>query len=102
VEQQPHRLHPGVAGQPVIAWFSTFLSLAYNHLEGTIPPGLGSIPGLQYLALAYNNLSGEPPVSLYNLSSLGMLQIQGNMLHGGIPADIGTKFPSIFFSLALV
>jgi Leucine-rich repeat (LRR) protein len=79
-----------------------YLEIAFNQIEGTIPSSLGDIMSMQYLTLAFNKLSGEPPLSLYSLSSLRWLQLQGNMLPGCIPADIGSRLPSIltlgFFS----
>jgi Leucine-rich repeat (LRR) protein len=70
------------------------LSLLFNQLQGNIPD-LDSILGLEHLDLAFNSLSGELPSSIYNLSSLQIFQIQGNMFHGGIPADTGSRFPSM-------
>ncbi|WCJ40512.1 Receptor kinase-like protein Xa21 [Euphorbia peplus] len=99
-----------------VANLSTQLNLFYfgfNHITGTIPPGLenfinltglvmhynlftGSIPSyfgkfqqLQVLDVTGNRFSGQIPSSLYNLTGLSELYLSENNLHGTLPASIG-------------
>ncbi|GAU18702.1 hypothetical protein TSUD_79900 [Trifolium subterraneum] len=66
-----------------------------NHLEGTVPPGLGNLPFLQLYNIGNNRIitSGvkglEFITSLANSTHLNFLNIQGNMLEGEIPKTIG-------------
>ncbi|XP_008810859.1 probable inactive receptor kinase At5g58300 isoform X2 [Phoenix dactylifera] len=83
------------------------LSLRSNHLNGSLPSDIMSLPSLQYLYLQHNNLSGDIPASLslslvsfdlsynsftgeiplgiQNLSQLSLLNLQNNSLSGPIP-----------------
>lgn len=56
------------------------LSLADNHLVGTLPSELGDLSNIQDLNLAGNVLTGEIPSSL-NLSSLDSVDLRWNGLH---------------------
>ncbi|CAL4935471.1 unnamed protein product [Urochloa decumbens] len=44
------------------------LILSENHLSGTIPDTLASIPSLRDIRLAYNNLSGQIPGRLFHVA----------------------------------
>ncbi|KAM0953830.1 putative protein kinase RLK-Pelle-LRR-III family [Dioscorea sansibarensis] len=83
------------------------LSLRSNHLLGSLPPDVASLPSLRYIYLqnnslsgnlptslspglntldfAYNSFTGEIPESIRNLSQLGTLNLQNNSLSGPIP-----------------
>ncbi len=67
----------------------TGLDLAFNGLNGEIPPQLGSLANLSDLSLAANRLSGEIPPELGSLSSLVWLWLGGNQLSGEIPLELG-------------
>ncbi|MED6146206.1 hypothetical protein PIB30_032472 [Stylosanthes scabra] len=61
------------------------LSLAYNHLEGTITPALSRLSNLKLLYFGENNLFGQVPPSFYNLSNIQFLSLSGNNLSGQVP-----------------
>ena len=66
------------------------LLLGFNQLSGPIPPGLGSMPGLERLWLNHNNLSGGVPAELGDLGArLQWLDFRENPgLHGALPRDL--------------
>ncbi|PWZ30558.1 putative LRR receptor-like serine/threonine-protein kinase [Zea mays] len=65
------------------------LMLAGNILSGSIPPSLGAAsPSLRYVNLAGNNLSGVIPDSLSKAPSLRVLNLSMNILQGMIPVTI--------------
>ncbi|NIM16943.1 MAG: hypothetical protein GTO45_33665 [Candidatus Aminicenantes bacterium] len=86
---------PGTEGN----WFGititddhvTYIVLNHNHLNGTIPPGLGNLGKLEYLDLQNNSpsLSGKIPPELGNLGHLKRLWLNGNRLYGSIPPELG-------------
>ena len=57
-------------------------------LDGTIPPALGNLAGLEYLVIIGARLSGSIPPELGNLSNLKELLL-GSALTGTIPAELG-------------
>ncbi|KAL2476395.1 putative inactive receptor kinase [Abeliophyllum distichum] len=83
------------------------LSLRSNHLNGSLPSDILSIPSLQSIYLQHNNFSGDVPPSLSprlsvvdlsfnsftgvipytvkNLRRLSMLNLQFNSFSGGVP-----------------
>jgi hypothetical protein len=71
------------------------LALAANHIDGSIPAGIGNNPYLGFLWLSGNNLSGLLPPSLFNLSSLSLFYAATNQLRGRLPSDLGRSLPSI-------
>ncbi|MED6209474.1 hypothetical protein PIB30_055065 [Stylosanthes scabra] len=70
---------------------TTYLSLANNNLDGTIPHSLCDASVLQVLDLSHNKISGEVPHCLMKLGkNLGVLNLGSNKLTGHIP----DTFPS--------
>ena len=67
----------------------TGLYLSYNHLTGSIPAAVGSLPYLEVLELAGNELSGNLPPELGNLNNLYYLWLSYNQLGGSIPSTLG-------------
>ncbi|CAN6715523.1 unnamed protein product [Malus baccata var. baccata] len=65
------------------------LHLGSNHLDGTIPPSLFSLPLLQKLQISNNHFSGHLP-KFSNISSylLDTLDLSYNKLEGSIPMSI--------------
>ena len=68
----------------------TVLDLSMRGLDGSIPPGLGSLTGLDILSLDNNRLSGAIPPELGSLANLRFLYLYKNRLTGGIPAELGS------------
>ncbi len=67
----------------------TALVLPNNALDGTLPPEIGNLGGLQRLLLFRNRLSGEIPPEIGNLAKLDELILARNRLNGEIPPEIG-------------
>ena len=65
------------------------LELPSNHLEGRIPPELGSLTHLTRLDLSLNSLSGPIPAELGGLTGLTLLDLRRNRLSGPIPSELG-------------
>ena len=65
------------------------LELPSNHLEGRIPPELGSLASLTRLDLSLNFLSGPMPAELGGLTGLTALNLERNRLTGPIPSEFG-------------
>ncbi|CAI9093630.1 OLC1v1029179C1 [Oldenlandia corymbosa var. corymbosa] len=66
--------------------------LAYNQINGPIPPSLSHCSQLQILGLAYNNFSGTIPKELGNLEMLQYMHLGNNNLQGVIPREIGNLY----------
>src|SRR5437660_550198 len=65
----------------------TQLDLSWNHLTGTLPPGLKQCKSLEYLMLAHNELRGNlTSAALEPLTELSTLDLSGNHLSGPLPA----------------
>ncbi|KAJ1254237.1 hypothetical protein BS78_K100800 [Paspalum vaginatum] len=64
-------------------------------LSGPIPPGVGSLPMLEYLILQYNYLSGTVPLSMYNMSRLQVIAFESNNLTGPIPNNHSFSLPML-------
>eukprot|EP00253_Pinus_taeda_P009789 PITA_09789 len=64
----------------------SYLTLANNLIEGTIPPHIGNLTSLTYLNLSGNSLNGSIP-SLRKLKNLERLYLGNNKLQGDIPDD---------------
>lgn len=61
-----------------------------GKLNGTIPEQLGHITGLEQLALGYNHLSGTVPTELGSMPNMTIISIQDNpQLTGTLPSEIG-------------
>lgn len=83
---------PGTEGN----WYGVYLgdnviniNLAWNQLNGSIPPELGNLGNLRYITLNNNQLSGSIPPELSNLSNLKILKLNDNQLSGSIPYNLG-------------
>ncbi|KAM7519022.1 hypothetical protein LguiB_017984 [Lonicera macranthoides] len=63
----------------------TFLSLAHNKLEGSIPDSLGKLINLELLDLSNNNLCGPIPKSFEGLKYIQYFNVSFNKLQGEIP-----------------
>ncbi|KAJ1257187.1 hypothetical protein BS78_K197700 [Paspalum vaginatum] len=72
-----------------------FINLANNSLSGPIPPGVGSLPMLEYLILQYNYLSGAVPLYMYNMSRLQVIAFESNNLTGPIPKNHSFSLPML-------
>lgn len=64
------------------------LSLAKNHIRGTIPNSVLYCSRLTYLNLSNNLLSGTIPLALNRLKYLRSLDISNNLLTGRLPMDL--------------
>ncbi|KAL3531591.1 hypothetical protein ACH5RR_005112 [Cinchona calisaya] len=63
------------------------LSLRSNHLSGSLPSDILSLPSIRYLYLQNNNFSGE--ISLSSLSSqLNFIDLSFNSFTGNIPNEL--------------
>ncbi len=68
----------------------TRVSLAWQGLEGGVPPELGRLTELERLDLAHNRLSGSIPAALAALADLEWLDLSHNELSGAIPGALGS------------
>ncbi|TVU43289.1 hypothetical protein EJB05_09745, partial [Eragrostis curvula] len=66
-----------------------FLSLWDNGFHGPIPPGIGSIAGLEVLVLGSNRFDSKMPPELKNCSKLKYIDISDNSFGGEIQSVIG-------------
>ena len=73
----------------------TSLWLQDNNLNGTLPPELGNLTGLENLYLHTNQLTGQIPPALGNLPDLRELHLYNNQLTGQIPPELG-NLPSLY------
>ena len=65
------------------------LNLYTKRLNGTIPPELSNLSGLQWIDFHVNQLSGTIPAELGNLANLTNLRLTANQLSGAIPSELG-------------
>ena len=73
----------------------TALKLRDRGLDGTLPPALGGLSGLQVLWLSLNQLTGSIPPELGNITMLTELRLAGNQLSGSIPAELAAIGPQL-------
>ncbi|EEE54710.1 hypothetical protein OsJ_02035 [Oryza sativa Japonica Group] len=66
-----------------------WLSMAKNQISGIIPPGIGSLKGIEDLEFQGNNLFGDIPGDIGRLRNLKVLWLNMNNMSGGIPFSIG-------------
>ena len=66
------------------------IRLGIASLDGSIPPALGDLDGLEHLSLFENELTGEIPAELGDLSELTNLNLNNNQLTGAIPPELGS------------
>ncbi|ORX43956.1 L domain-like protein [Piromyces finnis] len=64
------------------------MEIAYNKLDGLIPPEFGNLLKLKYLNLSNNNLTGPIPQELGKLSNIEII-LSNNTLTGPIPQEFG-------------
>ena len=65
------------------------LNLYTERLNGTIPPELSNLSGLQWIDFHVNQLSGTIPAELGKLANLTHLRLTANQLSGAIPSELG-------------
>lgn len=67
------------------------IRMAHNLLHGTIPPGLGNLPNLEFYNIGFNRIVGDLDFLelLTNSTRLNFLAFDGNLLKGEIPKSIG-------------
>ncbi|KAK2633245.1 hypothetical protein EUGRSUZ_L00201, partial [Eucalyptus grandis] len=68
-----------------LSWFG----LAYNHISGTLPSGIGNLINLEDLRMQGNNILGNIPFEIGNLNKLKLLDLGQNKLLGQIPESFG-------------
>ncbi|KAJ6731789.1 LEUCINE-RICH REPEAT RECEPTOR-LIKE PROTEIN KINASE [Salix purpurea] len=64
------------------------LSLMYNEMNGTVPPGIGQLPSLETLLIWNNFFSGSLPQDLGKSLKLKWVDVSTNNFIGSIPPDI--------------
>ncbi|KAL4563392.1 hypothetical protein LXL04_027433 [Taraxacum kok-saghyz] len=77
-------LSPEMAKLPHLRSFD----VAYNLLQGTIPPEWG-LTQLHDISLLGNRITGEIPPEIGNITTLTRLDLEANHLSGTIPPDLG-------------
>ena len=68
----------------------TYLDIARNSLNGSIPLSIGNLKSMTNLAIFHNRLFGEIPDFWKNTSDLYFLDMSNNSLSGTIPSSIGS------------
>ncbi|MCO5558637.1 hypothetical protein L7F22_012223 [Adiantum nelumboides] len=72
------------------------MNLAWNSIQGSIPPELGNLKLLYALHLHKNQLTGPVPQELGGLDLLETFYVYGNELNGTIPTNgIMSKFQTL-------
>ena len=61
------------------------VELYNNHLNGTIPAGIGELSNLEWIEFQNNGLTGTVPSSFANLTNLKWLFLHDNKLSGSLP-----------------
>ncbi|GLT52533.1 hypothetical protein SLA2020_258680 [Shorea laevis] len=84
-----HYSLPGVLPPELVQLpFLKKIDLAYNYLNGSIPPEWASMQ-LEFISAFANQLSGKFPSYLGNISSLRYLDLEINQFAGEVPHDLG-------------
>lgn len=78
----------------------TSISLADNHLTGSLPPEVGNLENLQIFNLLRNQVSGEIPSEITNLHNLRTLDFSFNALDGPLPSGLEGLYSLIEFDLS--
>ena len=77
------------------------LSLAYNFLQGQIPPEIGGLSSLQYLRVGGSYaLTGPLPEEVFDLTNLRTLNLGNFHLGGAVPTEIARLTQLEWLSLA--
>jgi len=71
------------------------LDVSQNHLQASIPDGIGQLAHIQNLDLSMNMLSGFIPSTIGNLSSLNSLSIGNNGFSGELSNLTFSKLSSL-------
>eukprot|EP00542_Grammatophora_oceanica_P012159 CAMPEP_0194033538 /NCGR_PEP_ID=MMETSP0009_2-20130614/6196_1 /TAXON_ID=210454 /ORGANISM="Grammatophora oceanica, Strain CCMP 410" /LENGTH=762 /DNA_ID=CAMNT_0038674251 /DNA_START=74 /DNA_END=2362 /DNA_ORIENTATION=- len=66
----------------------TFVNLAANGMEGTLPSELAHLSDLGSIQLQKNSITGEVPPSLFTFPRLHTLLLYGNNLQGPLPSSL--------------
>ncbi|EOY27897.1 Receptor-like kinase in flowers 1, putative [Theobroma cacao] len=84
-----HQSLPGVLPTELVNLpYLKVIDLAYNYLNGSIPPEWASMQ-LEFISVFGNRLSGNIPTYLGNISSLTYLDLEANQFSGEVPPEIG-------------
>ena len=65
------------------------LNLTANHIGGSLPSEIGSMPNLKVLHLANNLMGGSIPHSMGSLKKLKDLDLSRNEFKGTVPYEMG-------------
>lgn len=77
----------------------TGLDLTGNHLSGSIPPELESLPNLTRLYLGNNQLTGSIPPEFGSLTKLTDMYLYSNQISGVIPTQLGSMTSLTYLNL---
>ncbi|KAI3710106.1 hypothetical protein L2E82_39880 [Cichorium intybus] len=80
-------LSPEMANLPYLRSFD----VAYNYLQGTIPPQWGSTK-LVDISILGNRITGKIPPELGNITTLIKLDLEANRLSGTVPPELGKLY----------
>ncbi|KAF8017472.1 hypothetical protein BT93_H2597 [Corymbia citriodora subsp. variegata] len=63
--------------------------LAFNHISGTLPSGIGNLINLERMGMTGNDISGDIPSEIKNLNKIKIMYLSQNNFSGHIPESIG-------------
>ena len=99
-----------LSDEPMAQWYGiaidedgrvATIDLGNNGLEGSIPPEIGQLTGLEELSIGLNEFSGSLPKEIGDLSSLETLGLHNNQFSGPIPLELAS-LPSLrYLNLSL-
>ena len=69
-----------------------YLRMAYNYLQGRLPPTLGDLVHLKELDLSANRISGTLPKRLRHLRDLTSMDLHTNSFSGAVPWELCSLF----------